>query len=542
VFIAVLVTLILAYAAYFFMKKSDRVPRFMTKHTHNRNIRWKLASLGVRLMSLSYFAMTFAALNELKNGLNGTWRAIAVVIVMVVTIGLPVMHVVVVVNRHHIRRKSIKYASDSSQSSVLDMEIKKLETMFKPLLSDFRREVDWFGLSIILRSLIASLLLVFLESRSFSQSLGMFLAYLAYGFGLSLRPYEKQVNFHMDVLMTCCDTVTLIIPLLYTALSDGMTKHSTEIGWTLLAIQGFVILVQMGHGVRLFHAQMIKLLGYMKSRSSTSMPIKRHQSSENVIDDGETDTNGGGTRRPSVVAEPPPGPPAQISQEERLQQQLQQLQQMQQQRRGSDAGRRGSDAMRRGSVAASRAAEAAQRGSAPLAHMEQKPSQTDKDIAIDIPDQSSNHNTAGGAAAIMIVDDNHAARAVGKDPNATSSAAKPIDNNPVPSSAVADQPPTSIDIIDAIADAGSDDDLTVQETDNFDMLMASHIPMSSRDDMHNSMILPESLKGIARVLDSGNTSRLTGNLGNLTSANLRINSEGSFYGPEDGTPRAPPEP
>jgi hypothetical protein len=225
--------LLVIYIAYSTAKATRKLPGFM----RHRRARLKITSLMVRLCQTAYFALTFAALLQLKHGESSRWNILSILILIVITILLPLTNLLVVLNRRQWRRK---YSVEDLKSS---RTILRVDFVFKPMISEYRDHADWFGLAIFAKLLVVALCLVFLLDNRNMQSVALFVVYGAYASLLLLRPYTRSVPFLMDSMMSFADVLTVFVPVLFYADHSFMSRHSDVVGWVLLGLQGFVIVV-----------------------------------------------------------------------------------------------------------------------------------------------------------------------------------------------------------------------------------------------------------------------------------------------------------
>eukprot|EP00299_Pterocystis_sp_00344_P009960 c4348_g1_i1.p1 GENE.c4348_g1_i1~~c4348_g1_i1.p1 ORF type:complete len:271 (-),score=71.00 c4348_g1_i1:115-927(-) len=187
------------------------------------------------LMYVSYFAFTFAAVLQLFKGPEGGYHALAVFVILFVTIGLPFsIGFIEYQNRIHTKKLS--------PLQLIDFQSKPVRVVFKPLFSDFLKSRDWFVLAILTKLLLLALVTALLIDSDAAQSACLFVVYCAYfGAVVVLRPYKKNIPFWMDSYTALTSVLTSIIPFLYLTHEGFMTEHSVTTGWVLLGLQCSVI-------------------------------------------------------------------------------------------------------------------------------------------------------------------------------------------------------------------------------------------------------------------------------------------------------------
>lgn len=239
--------------------------------------RLKIASLGARILHISYFGVTFAALNTLKNGSSPSHIALASIALSLITLGLPLLYLVVYVHN----RKLAPWLTDRNKHVM-----ERIDRIVKPLMADFKPSHQWFILAVLARLFTMCMGLVMFANSQITQSYHMLFAYAVYFALVGVRPYASRIVFFIDMLMCGVDCLTLTIPLLI-HYYPNLLSNSAVIQWVALGLQVSVIVLYMVYASVLLIRQLQIVLTRANSSDSKLLNLWKSKGLVFEVSDSE---------------------------------------------------------------------------------------------------------------------------------------------------------------------------------------------------------------------------------------------------------------
>eukprot|EP00298_Acanthocystis_sp_HF-20_P018345 c21947_g1_i6.p1 GENE.c21947_g1_i6~~c21947_g1_i6.p1 ORF type:complete len:502 (+),score=154.44 c21947_g1_i6:537-2042(+) len=235
--------IIVLFITYLVMKKkyAHKFPAYLSQ----KLIRWKLIAMGIRLLSMSYFPVSFVALYQLLAGSNKMVSFFAVAALVIITLTFPLVTASIFSRKNKMETAVSRRKASLPTQKRKDLE--KIDAAFGPLFEDYKRHTQWFSMVILAKMLLNALILAFLSDLPVFQSYCMLILCGGYLFAIALKPFKDKVNERMELYNTCCDLISVTVPVIFAYVS--LEDHRNLIQWILLAIQGSVTVIYLVIGI-----------------------------------------------------------------------------------------------------------------------------------------------------------------------------------------------------------------------------------------------------------------------------------------------------
>eukprot|EP00298_Acanthocystis_sp_HF-20_P009872 c18549_g1_i2.p1 GENE.c18549_g1_i2~~c18549_g1_i2.p1 ORF type:complete len:411 (+),score=76.46 c18549_g1_i2:179-1234(+) len=254
-FMAMFVLILIVFILFYFaIKRQFGLPAFMQKQALN----WKILQALIRFISIAYFPITFVSLRQLIYGTDHGLITLAVILLILLTLGFPILLAFILKRRLSKKRITKTIASKNRQ---------KLERTFHQLFDDYKFSYQWFLFIVQLKLFLYALFLTAVKEQ-ISQSFGITIMLFIYILLLFLKPYKRAPINAMGIFMNFVNLLTVFIPILL--LFVDLSSHSYTIQWILIGLQGSIILGYFLNGIYTLTRALVVILNKFGSKNSGS--------------------------------------------------------------------------------------------------------------------------------------------------------------------------------------------------------------------------------------------------------------------------------